>query len=115
MAKERGTRVEKADALDWLVKKLAARPEGQLTIIYHSVFLIYPPREVIGAIMAAIAEAGERATPSRPLAWLCFESEALFGGAKQSPSMLTRLQVWPEGEARVLNRSDGHATQILAP
>lgn len=113
LARETEISVEKADALDWLREKLAARPASGLTVIYHSVFLIYPPREVIGAIMSTIADAGTGATKDAPLAWLCYESEALFGGNTQSPGMLTRLQTWPGGDAVILNRSDGHVTKVL--
>jgi hypothetical protein len=28
--------------------------------------------------------------------------------------MITRLQSWPGGEAKVLNRSDGHVTRVDA-
>lgn len=113
LARETGITVERADALDWLKTRLASRPENALTIIYHSVFLIYPPRDVISAIMSAIEEAGRAATETAPLAWLCYESEALFGGDRKSPQMLTRLQTWPGGQTRILNRSDGHVTRVV--
>ncbi|WP_300375829.1 DUF2332 domain-containing protein [Henriciella sp.] len=112
LAQETGIKVEKADALEWLGQKLEQRPQQGLTVIYHSVFLIYPPREVIGSIMSMIADAGASATEAAPIAWLCYESEALFGGDRQSPKMLTRLQTWPGGEARILNSSNGHVTRV---
>ena len=115
LAQEAGTSVEKADAADWLARKLETRPAKGLTVVFHSVFLIYPPREVIGQIMSMIAAHGERATPDAPLAWLSYESEALFGGSTDTPMMETRLQVWPGGEAKRLNRSNGHVTQVIAP
>ena len=104
--------VDSADAVTWLRRKLAARPQHGLTIVYHSVFLIYPPREQIAEIMEMLREAGETARPDAPLAWLCYESEALFGGNKESPQMLARLQVWPGGEAQIYARSDGHVTKV---
>ncbi|WP_233356044.1 DUF2332 domain-containing protein [Henriciella aquimarina] len=113
LAQKTGIAVEKADAADWLVRRLAERPAHGLTVVFHSVFLIYPPREVIASIMSMVAEAGATATPEAPLAWLCFESEALFGGNRSSPSMETRLQTWPSGQVKTLNRSDGHATRIM--
>jgi hypothetical protein len=114
LSRQCGVKVDRADARDWLLEKLANRPSGQLTIVYHSVFLIYPPRDVIGAIMSAIAAEGEKATDDKPLAWVCFESDALFSGNPRSPAMITRLQSWPGGEAKVLNRSDGHVTRVDA-
>ena len=72
-------------------------------------------REVIGQIMSMIASYGMRASEAAPLAWLSYESEALFGGNRESPRMEARLQVWPGGEARTLNCSDGHVTRVVAP
>ena len=114
LAQQTRINVEKADAADWLARKLETRPAKGLTVIYHSVFLIYPPRDVIGQIMSLIADHGARATPAAPLAWLSYESEALFGGNRDTPMMETRLQVWPGGEACTLNRSDGHVTKVVA-
>ena len=104
--------VEQADAAEWIERQLAEPVEDVLTIVYHSVFLIYPPRDQIARIMSAIQSAGERATEAAPLAWLCYESEALFGGDKTSPDMLTRLQTWPGADAEILLRSDGHVTKV---
>ena len=64
--------------------------------------------------MSLIAAHGERTTPDAPLAWLSYESEALFGGNRETPMMETRLQVWPGGAMRRLNRSDGHVTRVIA-
>ncbi|MAN73442.1 MAG: hypothetical protein CME84_05060 [Henriciella sp.] len=115
LAQETGISVDKANAANWLEQKLMHRPAKGLTIVYHSVFLIYPPREVIGQIMSMIASYGMRASEAAPLAWLSYESEALFGGNRESPRMEARLQVWPGGEARTLNCSDGHVTRVVAP
>ena len=114
LAAEIETKVEKADAEDWLRRKLDERPKTGLTVIYHSVFLIYPPRDKIQRIMKLIQMAGEAATPNNPIAWLCYESEALFGGDRGTPKMQTRLQVWPDGAAKIMATSDGHVTEILA-
>ena len=112
LARATGIVVEKADAAAWLEAKLAARPDRGLTVIYHSVFLIYPPREVITRIMNTITGAGQAATNAAPVAWLSFEPESLFGGAKESPKMHTRLQIWPGGDTRLLAVSDGHVTRM---
>lgn len=114
LARDTGINLEKADAAEWLAAKLSARPSQGLTVVFHSVFLIYPPRETIAAIMSMIAAAGAAATAEAPIAWLCYESEALFGGNRTSPMMMTRLQTWPGGQERVLNRSDGHVTKVVA-
>lgn len=114
LAQESDTRVEQADALAWLSERLANRPKSGLTVIYHSVFLIYPPREVIAAIMDTIRAAGETATDAAPLAWLSYESEALFGGDRASPKMRARLETWPGGHVETYAESDGHVTYVDA-
>lgn len=118
LALETGVRVEAADAADWLAARLAARPATGLTVIYHSVFMQYPPAEVRRALLDMTLEAGAAATPERPLAWLCFEPGAFFQGTDQvgiNPNdFITYLRVWPGGEATRLLRSDGHVTQVSA-
>jgi len=102
--------IEKADALDWLTERLNQRSHGELTVIYHSVFLQYPPAKTIAAIKQIIQETGATAYPEAPLAWLCCEPEALFEGPTTSPKMITRLQVWPSGTTTILGNTDGHIT-----
>ena len=113
LAQASGTRVEQANAADWLETRLTDLPEGQVSVVYHSVFLQYPPRDERQRIMDAIRSAGARATPDAPLAWLCYEPEQLFGGAFDAMDMIARLQVWPGGEAGLLLRSNGHVTKVF--
>lgn len=113
LALESGTCVEQANAADWLETRLTDLPDGQVTVVYHSVFLQYPPRDERARIMDAIRSAGARATPDAPLAWLCYEPEQLFGGAFDAMDMISRLQVWPDGEAETLLRSNGHVTKVF--
>tara|TARA_R110002020_G_scaffold328837_2_gene544794 strand:- start:5516 stop:6580 length:1065 start_codon:yes stop_codon:yes gene_type:complete len=115
LARHMGVRVEQADAVDWLAQKLTKRPSEGLTVIYHSVFLVYPSKEDVARMKRLIEEAGAAATETAPLAWLCFEPESLFGGDRASPRMQTRLQVWPGDEPRILNESDGHVTYVDMP
>ena len=114
LARDMNTRIDTADASEWLAAKLAARPSNALTIVYHSVFLQYPPIAVIRKLMASIRAAGEQADKNAPLAWLCFEPEALFGGAQNSPKVITRLQTWPGGDVKVCGSSNGHVTWFEA-
>lgn len=114
LAQNARTRVDQADALTWLNQKLANRPDSGVTVIYHSVFLIYPPREIIGEIMRTIRTAGAQATSQAPLAWLSYESEALFGGDRASPRMRARLETWPGDEVETYAESDGHVTYVDA-
>lgn len=114
LAQQAGTQVEQGDALSWLRERLAKRPTSGTTVIYHSVFLIYPPRQVIAAIMDTIRSAGQAATDAAPLAWLSYESEALFGGDRNSPKMRARLETWPGGKVETYAESDGHVTYVDA-
>ncbi|MEM7329759.1 MAG: DUF2332 domain-containing protein [Pseudomonadota bacterium] len=114
LAQAAQTRVDQADALSWLREKLANRPSRGVTVIYHSVFLIYPPRDVIAEIMQTLRDAGASATSDAPLAWLSYESEALFGGDRGSPKMRARLETWPGGTVETYAESDGHVTYVEA-
>jgi hypothetical protein len=49
-----GTRVDRADAADWIERQLAMRPNGCATLVYHSIFYHYPPRAVRSRIAGAI-------------------------------------------------------------
>ena len=84
------------------------------TIVYHSVFLQYPPREARAAIVEAIAEAGARATATAPLAWVRLEPEALTDNVRDSLRMVVDLTTWPGGQRRVLAHSDGHVRSVFA-
>lgn len=112
LAQDRGTSVDAADALAWLSERLLNRPNTGLTVVYHSVFLIYPPRQVISDIMRVIRDAGQTASSQAPLAWLSYESEALFGGNRASPKMRARLETWPDGIVETYAESDGHVTYV---
>ena len=114
LARRMGTRVDRANAADWLEEKLHNLPAGELTVVFHSVFLIYPPKEDIERIRRLIRQAGEAASETCPLAWLCFEPESLFGGDRTSPRMQTRLTTWPGGEEILMLESDGHVTRVDA-
>ena len=111
LALEAGTRVEKADAADWLERKLATRPDSGPTAVFHSVFLHYPPSAVRERIMGLISEAGEKATDEAPLAWLCMEPDSVF--TEDNPKLgvfRVRLQTWPGGDVRTFGYTDGHVT-----
>ncbi|MEL6862676.1 MAG: DUF2332 domain-containing protein [Pseudomonadota bacterium] len=112
LAQANKTRVEQGDAAAWLADKLRARPKSGVTVVYHSVFLIYPPRDVIAEIMQTLRDAGVAATEDAPLAWLSYESEALFGGNRDTPKMRARLEMWPGHQVETYAESDGHVTYV---
>jgi hypothetical protein len=104
--------VTAADAAEWLPARLAERSMDATTVVYHSVFLQYPPRETRKAIVASIQAAGARATSDAPLAWLRLEPEAMLGGPIESNRMVVDLTIWPGGQRRVLAVTDGHASSV---
>lgn len=111
LAVEMGIKVDQADASDWLEKKLAARPSRGTTVIFHSVFLHYPPRQVRDRIIQLIEQAGMAATDQAPLAWLCMEAESVFADVNPKLGRFqVRLQTWPDGGHQVLGYTDGHVT-----
>lgn len=113
LARTRRSLVEKADAAAWTAARLAELRPGYVTVVYHSVFYLYPPPETRRKIAAAIETAGvERATADAPLAWLRFELEALIGGPPDSKRMLLDLVTWPGGERRILAEVDPHGRHV---
>jgi hypothetical protein len=114
LARETGVRVERADAVEWLRQKLSARADDAATIVYHSVFLQYPPREARTAIIDAITSAGERATEQAPLAWVRLEPEALTDDIRDSPRMVIDIITWPGARRRIVGYTDGHVRAVYA-
>ena len=112
LAQKNNTRVEQGDAAAWIADKLRQRRKSGVTVVYHSVFLIYPPRDVIAESMQTIRDAGAAATEEAPVAWLSYESEALFGGNRDTPKMRARLEMWPTGTVETYAESDGHVTYV---
>ncbi len=114
LALKHDTRVDRADAAAWIAEKLAARADDAATIVYHSVFLQYPPRDAREAIVRAIAAAGARATDAAPLAWVRLEPEAVTDGVHNNLRFVIDLTTWPGGMRRVLGYTDGHVRAIYA-
>jgi hypothetical protein len=114
LALARDTRVERADAATWLKAKLASRAGDAATIVYHSVFLQYPPRESRTAIIDAIRAAGAAATAQAPLAWVRLEPEAVTDGVENGLRFVIDLTTWPGGQRRILGYTDGHVRSVHA-
>ncbi len=99
-AQRAGVRVDRADAAAWVRARLAGElPEGT-SVVYHSVFLQYPPYEAREAIVSAIAAAGARTTDMRRLAWISFEPESLVGGPSGSKRYVLKAVTWATGQRR---------------
>ena len=100
------TRVERADAVDWLRRRLAEPRPGHLHLVYHTVAWQYLPAEARAEGDAVIAAAGARAraTAEAPVARLGMESDG-------KPDAALTLTTWPGG-AEALGRVDFHGRRM---
>ena len=114
LALAENTKPDTSGAADWLETKLAARPKQGLTVVYHSIFLQYPPEEERARIQSLIEEAGKSATPEAPLGWVRFEPEILLTGDPNILEPALDITYWPSGQHRILARSNGHVTKVTA-
>ncbi|MFZ6764955.1 DUF2332 domain-containing protein [Pseudoroseomonas sp. WGS1072] len=101
-----GSRVEPADAGDWVAARLAEPAEGQATVLYHSIMWQYMPAATRARIAGALSEAGARATAAAPLAWLRFEPPQ----AEARPEL--RLTLWPGGGESLLATAQAHGQTV---
>ncbi len=97
--------VERADAADWLERRLAVEPEpGLCRVVMHTIAFQYFPPEVQARVRARIEAVGARATEEAPVAWLSFEAEQ--SGFERQPVL--RLRAWPDGVDHLLARGHPH-------
>ena len=99
-------RVEQADAADWIERRLANRPEGAATVVFHSVMWQYMPAGTQARIRDCIEATGRAAAPSEPLAWLSMERAPGLVGAE------VRLRLWPGGRDARLGEADYHGRWV---
>jgi hypothetical protein len=98
LARATGIRPDRADAGEWIKHKLAGELPLGTTVVYHSVFYQYPPREVRQAIRDAIEEGGTRTTGDRRLAWVRFEPNAVIGGPIEPVRYVLNVVSWNAGK-----------------
>jgi hypothetical protein len=106
LARETGVKVDRADAAAWVKAKLDGELPAGTSVVYHSVFLQYPPREVRDAIGEAIEAAGKRTTRERRLAWVRFEPEAVIGGQAGSTRYVLNVVTWNNGQREEITLAD---------
>jgi hypothetical protein len=94
--------VDRAHAPEWLGQQLAAPVEGVVTVVFHSVMWQYLPADVQAEVGRVIGDAGTRATPAAPVAWLRLEPV----GDLSFPRLT--LTSWPGGEERLLAKCSFH-------
>ena len=97
LAAEKAPDVVQADALDWVLERMAApQAEAVTRVIHHSIVWQYIPADRRAAITAVIEAAGAQATPDRPLAWMMLETN------RDTFAHELTIRYWPGGEAAVL-------------
>ncbi len=114
LAASSDTRVEKADAAEWTARQLTGDlPEGT-TVVYHSIFYQYPPKETRAAIADAIEAAGTHATAERRLAWVRLEPDSVLGATSPPVRFVVDVIVWDAaGRTRiVLAEADPHGRTL---
>ena len=104
---------DKADAAVWLDQKLASRADNAMTIVYHSIFLIYPDDTTRQKITEEMETAGAQATPQAPLCWLRFEWPGILGLPADDPALSAlELIQWPGGKRTLLAKVDPHGRTV---
>lgn len=99
--------VEQSDAADWLAAQLPNRPDGTLTIVFHSIVWQYLPRSTKERMRALLVEHGAQASPNRPLAWVRMEPAG--------PVADVRITTWPGGDERCFALASYHGAGVRRP
>ncbi len=107
IAREVRPKVERADAGDWLARRLAERHPASAHVVAHSIMWQYLPEPAQTRIAGLIAAAGARATAEAPVAWLRLERDD--SGERGAAITLT---LWPGGTERLLGRADFHGSWV---
>lgn len=98
--------VDRADAIDWLEHRLTEQNDGSLHLIYHTIAWQYFPPDVQTKGRTMIERMGERASQTRPLAWLSLEADGSEPGAGLT------LRLWPGNVHISLGRADFHGRWV---
>ncbi len=96
LAGEKRPDLVQADAGEW-VPQMLARPqeEGVTRVLYHSIMWQYMPMATRDGIVAAMDEAGRKASRERPLAWIQLETNRITFEHELA------VRYWPGGEGWV--------------
>ncbi len=105
IATEHPTAVERARAVTWLPRRIGWPRTGSVAVVWHSVVLQYVDAGERAALGALFAAAGERATPTAPLALAGMEH---VGPADSRGHFEVTLTMWPHGTRELLGTTVGH-------
>jgi hypothetical protein len=100
--------VDRADAATWALEQLADPAPGVVTVVVHTIVAQYLAPATRRDLDAAIRSAGEAATPTAPVAWLCMEP------ATETEAEV-RLTLWPKPtpvRTHVLARTAFHGPPV---
>lgn len=108
MQRAQGVDLVRADAADWVEARLAEPQEAGVTrVLMHSVVWQYLPAAVADRIRGAMAEAGERATAERPLAWVMMEPDRAFA------HQIVQVRSWPgHADWEAIATAHAHGTWV---
>jgi hypothetical protein len=95
--------IQQANALDWLPAQLSAMSSGVVTVVFHSIFMLYLSHAEQEYIAKMVRQAGERTRADAPLAWLRME--------QSGQEVDVQLTLWPGGHVRRIAVSDYHGVQ----
>lgn len=101
--------VERADAPEWLARRLRDAAPGTATVAFHSVFMQYLGEAGRRDLATVLEDAGRRATAEAPLAWLRMEPTDLSTGMGE---FRVHLTTWPGGEERHVATSAPHGPPV---
>lgn len=99
--------VDKTDTCDWLRERLATPRPGAIHLVTHTVAWQYFPDATREGCLAALEEAGARATADAPLARLSME-----GDERKGEGAPIELTIWPGGHKLGLGRVDFHGRWV---
>lgn len=106
IARNNGLTVERADAIDWLRRRLSIPHRGAAHVIYHTIAWQYLPDALREEGEALIRKAEREASEDAPLARLQLEADGRPDGAALT------LEIWPSGERREIGRADFHGRWV---
>ena len=108
IAKSDPPELEKADASDWVERKLMpGEGRGMVRVLYDTIAWNYFPALTKKRITSHMNAVGAEATRQNPLAWLTLE----FDDEDNGPFL--KLRTWPgNGEEQILASADPHVHQL---
>jgi len=108
--------LERASAPEWVARKLAQPVEGAVTVLFHSVMIPYLTDPQRTKVHRSIADAGARATPAAPFAWLSMEPASGFSapGKEGEGEPEVQFMLWRGGDPERVRiaKTSFHGTHV---